>query len=760
MLSARCSFVLYQVSHALETFVVETGISKSGLNLDAKLLSDFIYALNIARRQVLAYPPGHPVIAAAADKLLGLLPSMFEFRSEITIGIARDTLLVDSLALDNTNPIYRDFATNLFDAKVASLTVSKDVSAAEICKFFEILRHKPEDLADRGGLHRVMILSEIKGLQAQGVDFGAFHTTEVDQVHAPKSKIIEDETALLWKSFVNGLVSDTLDPNGQKLAPDAQLDPELLAEIMNRGEGVEGQSLVRNYEEAITSFLKETNRDHLQSEACKETLGRLGDLVSNLKPDLRRRFLNSTLKSCSGRHEIASEVLSHLPQAQILEAMEQVDADRLEIPQSLMDVLGKLSQQRGSATAKSRVSGERQRSSAETAGLLGQLFSADQADQFVPEDYQDSLAVLSAAETLPGLDRKLVRELVETLEGHTVEKHFCNVMVDLLDRGANTVTSAAIGRNLEDLILYFVETGDFASLISVHDHLTRHAHRNRHEDAFLDTVDKSALRVYTTEEFVEQVLDGLDTWGKPQYAAIKSLIKRVGVPFVAPLLKRLVDEPSMQKRRLFMECLQTIGVAAREQIQAHLHDKRWFFVRNLVILLRSMDDPSVLHPLGRLVGYANPKVQFEVMRTFLHFKDPRADRYLLKELDSSDPAILLNVARLAANSHNPDVARKLSEILNRKRLKEADDTIKSVVIKSLAEMALPEALPAISQFLKSRNLLQSFSNHPLKVEAVKTLVRYKNQAAVDLADEIHRKASGELARAAGQVCLQLRGTLG
>ena len=77
----------------------------TGLNLDTRLLSDFIYALNIARRQILSYPPGHPVINAAAEKLLGLMPQMFEFRSAITIGIARDTLLVGDQALDNTNPI-------------------------------------------------------------------------------------------------------------------------------------------------------------------------------------------------------------------------------------------------------------------------------------------------------------------------------------------------------------------------------------------------------------------------------------------------------------------------------------------------------------------------------------------------------------------------------------------------------------------------------------------------------------------------------
>ena len=729
---------------------------KNDLNLDTRVLSEFIYALNIARRQILSYPPGHPVINAAAEKLLNLLPQMFEFRQHITIGVARDTLLVGNQALDNTNPIYRDFAKNLFDAKVASLTINKDVTAAEICKFFELLRYKPEDLADRGGLHRVLTLSDIKGLSAQGVDFGAFYATEVSQVHAPKSKLIEDETVVLWKSFVGGLVAGTLDPNGEKLAPDAQLDPELLAEIMNREEGVEGQGLIRNYEEAITSFLKETDRDKLQSQESQETLRRLGDLVGNLKPDLRRRFLNSTLKSISGRQEMAGEVLSHLPQAQILEAMEQVDNEKLEIPQALMDVLGKLGQHGGGEKGGGRVAGKRERSSEETTVLLGQLFSADQADKFVPDDYQDALAVLAAAETLPGLDRKQVDELVETLDGHAVERHLCNVMFDLLDRGVNKVTVNAISRNMEELIFYFLETGDFVSLISVHDHLSRHA---RQVEEWLETPEKSALHIFSREEFVEHVLDSLDTWGKAKYGSIKSLIKRVKKPFVGPLLELLVQEGSMSKRRLFMECLHVVGIDAREQIEARLHDRRWFFVRNLVVLLRGMEDPSVLKALGRLVGYANSTVQFEVMRTFIHFNDPRADRYLIKELDSKDPGVLLQAARLAANSSSPEVATKLSGVLNRKLLNETDENVKSTAIKALAEMALPEALPGLRQFLHSRSLLQSFQGNSLKIEAVKTLVRYDSPDAVDLAEEVYRKASGELARAAGQVCLQKRRTL-
>ncbi len=728
--------------------------SKTGLDLDTKLMSDFIYSMNIARRQIQAYPPGHKVISTAADRLIRVLPKLLEFRPEITLGIARDTLLVGGQVLDSKNPIYRDFATYLFDAKVASLTITRELTAADICSFFEILRETPEKVVKRGGLHRILTHASIKGISAQEIDFRAFHATEVDKVHAPKSKLVEDESTVVWKSFVNGLVAGTLDPDGEKLTSSVQLDPELLAEIMNRGGGEEGGNLVRNYEEAITSFLKETDPSRLKSQAYQETLGRLGNLVSNLNPELRRRFLNSTLKSCYDRQDVAAEFFGHLPQTQILEAMEQVDAERLDVPRSMMDMLGKLSQQKGSESGGSRVSGQSKRSSEETAALLGQLFSADHADEFVPMDYQETLAIMAAAEDLPGLDRKQLRALVEILQGHSVEQHFTRIMFELLDRGVNTITAKAINRNMEELVFYFLETNDFASLISIHDYLTRHS---RNSELPLDADSQSALQAYASDEFIDYVLDGLDIWEKPNYPAIKALVGRVGAPFAEPLLHRLADEPNMPKRRLLMGCLQAIGRAARGAVVAHLYDRRWYFVRNLVILLRLMNDPTVLQPLGHLVGYTNAKVQFEVIRTYLYYNDPRAERYLLKELDSSHPGIIRNAARLAVTSRNPAIARKLAEILHNKQLRETDEKVKGTVLKTLAEMALPEALPGLEQFLLDRSLINTLLGGRLKIDAVKTLVRYSDPAAAALAEKVSRSSTGELARVAGEVLEELKG---
>ncbi len=732
-----------------------TAVSQ-GLDLDTRILSEFIYALNIARRQVVAYPAGHPVIASAADKLLSLLPRLLEFRSEITIGIARDTLMVGGQVLDAGNAVYRDLATNLFRSRVASLTVTREVTAEEICRFFEILSHKADQLADLGGLDRVLASSKITGIQAKGVDFDAFHATEVDRVHAPKTSLAESETAVMWKSFVGGLMAGTLDPEGEARVKDIQIDPSLLAEVMNKEFDAGKQDMVNTYDEAITAFLKQADREQIRGQVCNDTLGRLGDLVGRLTPELRRRFLNSTLKSCAGRQDIAADVLGQLPQTLILEALDQVDTEHLVIPQGLIDVLGKLAQTRSSGDDVRRVAGKSVRSPEHTAELLKRLFRGDAADAYVPNDYQSALTLLSAAEIEPGLDPQLLKELVESLDGHQVEQQFCQVMLDLLDHGAKGGTLTAITRNMEELIFYFLETGDFMSLASVHDHLKRHS---RDVDELRKTPDKTALLAFSSPEFIEQVLDGLESWGKPMYGGIQGMIKRVGAPFAGPLLERLAEEQGMSKRRLIMECLLLIGPAAREPIVERLHDRRWYFVRNLVILLREINDPAVLHPLGRLVGYAHPKVQFEVMSTFLHFKDPRADRYLLKELESRDPEVLHSAVRLAAKSRMPDVARKLTEILTQRLGAEDDERIKLSVIKSLAEMALPEALPELGKFLQSRSLLGAMQLNRLKLEVVKSLEHYESPQAAELAEEIYTKSSGDLARAAGKVCLQLKGKL-
>lgn len=733
-----------------------TSVQHRNLDLDTKLLADFVFALNIVRRQVLAYPEGHPMVASSAAKLVAVVPQLLEFRSDITLGIARDALVVEGEVLDQANPVFRDLAKNLFTARIASLTVTRDLNEGEVCRFFAIFRQSPEQLAAQGGVEMVLAGAKFKGVRAQGIDFSAFGTTEATVVHAPRSKVLESDAALLWKAFAGGMTRGNIDPNGVALAASADLDPGLLAEIMNQQQTVTRGATETTYEAAIATFLKQADQDRLRDQAYQETFGRLGDMVGKLKPEVRRKFLNSMLKSCAERPATAEALLNRMPQAALLDAFEHLDASRIEIPQTLMDVLGKLSSQRGDGVSRSRVAGEASRSSHETAAQLITLFSEDRSAYFVPKDYQEALALLAAAKVDHSLDKRQVDLLVASLASHRAESQFSAILLDLIERGVDAPTADAIVANLDELVEYFLETGDFIALSKIHRHLYRRVagFAGKPFGAGRDLLER-----FAGEEFTATVLDGLDTWGKEAHASIQNLIGQVGLAFAEPLLARLADEPSMSRRRFFMSCLVCIGPQVQGPIAARLADDRWFFVRNLVIVLREVNDPDVVPLLGRLSGCGHSKVQFEVMKTYLHYGDDRARRFLHKELAGKNPVLLLNAIRLAADSRDSRIAKLLVQVLNRRLPAEHEQEIKVNAIKALQESAGDEVLPELAEFFLGKKLFGGGRSVPLKVAAVAILEKIGTVDAGLLAGRIAQSTSGELARAAEEVLIKIHGKL-
>ena len=693
------------------------------------------------------------MIAAAAEKLLILLEKVLEFRPEVSLGIARNTLLLDGKQLDPSNPVYCDFAVNLFNAGVASLTIKNGVTATEVRQFFEVLNYPRELITSAGGLNALLSAIEIRGFSAQEIDYRAFHATEVVELNAPKMSVSSDETAVLWKTFVNGMMRGTIDPNGALQLPQEKFDPTLLAEVLNR-ETENGKEQVKgSYDQAITEFLKQTNHQQLNIQSRQELFSRLENLIERLSPELRRRFLNSTLNGLSVPPDQVAEALTNWSQSTIADALDQVEVDRLQVPRILMDILGKLGGQSMSAHSERKVVAATSRTKEQTALMLKRLFRDGGIESYIPDNYSDSLAILASADIQTSLDSIQVDSLMETLSGHAIERQFCSILLDLMERDIEVGSGALIARNLEELVYYFLGTGDFASLTAIQDQLTRLLDNSKTPST--STVKKT-LAIFSEEKFISLVLDGLDIWGKEQNRAIRELIGKIGLPFVTPLLDRLAIEERMSRRWLLMECVKQIGALAFGGIVERLNDPRWYVVRNLVILLREINNPAALRPLSNLFDCAHPKVQNELIRTCLHFNDPRADRYLLQELEKPDAKALLGIVRLAANSRNRDVARTLAEMLSFRGSSEVELTLKSGIIATLAEMSCVEALPGLANFIESRSLFMGKPLQSLKLEAVASLARYPSLEAAELVDRIQKNSSVEIAQAAARLSRQLR----
>jgi HEAT repeat protein len=246
-------------------------------------------------------------------------------------------------------------------------------------------------------------------------------------------------------------------------------------------------------------------------------------------------------------------------------------------------------------------------------------------------------------------------------------------------------------------------------------------------------------------------------WGKAKFDEIRCFILRVGEPFIEPLYNRLAEEESISLRRFYMDLLMEMGDTARDAALLRLSDSRWYFVRNLLIILRVLDDPMVVKHLYRLIPNQHPRLRQELLKTLIHFQDPEGERLLAQDLGSASDEVRLNAIQVCGKSCNPAVLKYLLDVVSSGGLSDADFEMKKAAMYALAEIGDSRALPCLETVLKGRSLFSSATLNRLKAEAVRTLDRYTSPDAARMLRQIAAGGNQELARLANEALRGMQG---
>ncbi len=719
-------------------------------DLDTRLLSNFIYELNIARRHVTSYPSNHPIIGTAVEKVLQLLTALLSNRNTFTLGIAKNALLVGETFLDRSNPVYCDLANLLFGHGIAAVTFHKQLTPKELLAFYGLIILKREQVEEEGGLTEALARREITGIQVQTIDYRAFQTTEEELLDGTRQPIAQEQPSFLWENFARGLMAGSLGQEGQLV----DIDPAVLAELLNRGheqgQGAKTGRDFQDYADTITRFIQQLEKER-RSGTRQEMIRRLATFISRLSPELRSQFINSVFSSLANSPGLAESVLSRIPEEAVISALEELNSRQESLPQMMLGIIGRLS---GNLAEKVALMPPETATDAgdSVEERLRTIFKEDSLDKFLPENYQQQLqSIVAQGMVVTAADQSEIEELKQTLSSHIIEERISSIILDILHASPADCDLVVMERNLVDLCAYFLGLGDFTALVNIYSRMLQQA------SASQDHLQQEILGVFAKKEFVEEVLNGLRFWGKTKYFEIGSLIDMVGEPFVEPLLERLAEEQSMSLRRYYMERLQTIGVAAKNAALERLRDNRWYFTRNLILLLRNLEDPGVVAPLRRLTGHPHPKVRQEAIRALLHFRDAEADRLLMRALASTDQETLLNAVRLAEGSSHPDIQKKLVEILKHGGFSGNECELKSAAIHSLGIIGNPATLPELERLLSSRSLFRSGQLSRLKEEAVQSLKFYPKTEVVALLKTLAKSGQSEVRRHAEEIYRLLQG---
>lgn len=724
----------------------EQGVSDTGTRgVDSKALSNLILELNISRRNSRSYPKGHQVIDAALNKVLNSYAGLGTSLDEIVIGVACDALLLGDRALEKTNLIYRDFARVLYERGIGALVLRRGLTLEELRSFIAILGTEREAIYSAGGIGAVWEQSGIAALGIREIRYDLFTATE----EAKLSKVDPKAGGKgLWERFARGLVSGVL---ALEEIDESSLDPELLAEALNQQFSNPAESGPGEIPGESAQFGGDGDGDFWQvgdqggeSPQVQLASDKLASFVGKLSPGLRRQFLSSSfdINKMSSR-SLAEGIIRRLPADVVIETLEDIRGDQIGIPPFVLGLLQQMSKHSAPEPAHPAPEIPDQN----LHEKMRTIFKEHVLEEYVPDSYQQKLNKMMSADQIPQLGQEGVRELMDSFDLVRMESKTSDILLLLLGLGDTTEEGyAALARNLNEICLFFLQAGAYGELLKV---LRQVASENIPGPTRLTLQEPFVCR-----EFLEELLDGLEIWGKEKFSEIGELIWEIGTPCIEILLDRLAVAESMSLRRYLMDRLLEFDDTAGPAIIGRLCDGRWYFLRNLIGMIRTLELDSSVEQLRPLARHPDARVSQDALRALLQFQDQETLSQVIRELGEKSHEVQLAAVRIAGKSDSSLLAGALHAMIAAPGLSGKEYELKSAVLQALAEIGHAATVPVLEVVLAARNLWHPLLMGRLKLDAVATLARYPAAAAYPVLARL-AKGRGSLARHAAHVLRSL-----
>lgn len=701
---------------------------KGELPLDTRLLSDAVIELNISRKNVGIYPPGHIQITRSIDRAFEMLLKLFTIRDEMTLGVAKDTLFIGQDYLDRKNPVYRDFALSMNSQGIAAVTFRRGLDRGELVRFHRILTTKPETITAAGGITAVVAEADVPHIGIMAIDYGMFHLTEEQEVSRPQIRTEEQPGAGLWQDFVSRLSGGTLARPGQdpgiSLKDAEQVDPHELARLLNERK-LDPNIALQSYDRIISSHVRtEAEKKELTREQS-ETLRSLNTMMKNLHPDLRKQFLSAAFqRTATASPVVAEEVLGGLTDDMVIEMLESASAEGREISPTLTGLLNKLSGSaqapagRGAAVGQARQPDINQ-------GQMKKLFAREQYEHYVSEDYDATLKNLTANAPAAGaiaIEDFPLDAAIASFEDERLDYQIGRVLLAFIDEKIDADDYAEFLKKILAVVPDMQKTGNFALL---HDVLeTLRLHRAQKPDPGIRGMADVAVRVFENPEFITSTVEAFALWSQTRGREARGLLLALGSGTIPALLDLYALDESPGGKRLVFDLLCSFGNDAVKEAVKRLSDPRPYYVRNLVMLIRWGWDASVSVQLRPLLKHPDPKVRAETLTALLQFKDAASLAALRDALRSQDPDEAMQAVALAGRFRVAGAVDLLLAKLKKVILFESDYDVNGEVIRALGDIGDPRAIPDLDKLSRAAWTVHPKRREKMKVTLFESLERY------------------------------------
>jgi len=565
------------------------------------------------------YGTNHPVLAKRVGELHAALLSRLshEPHKQLFLGIARDKFLYLNRFVGEKQDLVCRLTESLYLRQVATVGFDSAVTPDGLLGLFRYLHESKEHEAPSSP-EQFLRDSGIRGISLSPYNYKELLSRKIvdpDATGAPT----ENREQELWRLL---LTSDSTDRGDEvKIMGELSDTPTLLSAILRRAKEAESRGDSPDTEKAAVS-----------GEVLRKVVGRLSSFVRELPEDRKKDVLSSIDSGLAGPGPGGTEGDSAYD---LLVARSLTDGhsneEFLGLVATLVSIEGKGGERLRKSFATLAVErnkenlllshvGEQVRENKKINDYYAQktweavekLILSRGEEKYIKDDHHRFLEDLSTIRK-PYLERVGTKtpDDLGVLKAFGEEEGRRRTLLVLLDLLRNENQEGDFHDILEDFrtaIPNLISLKDFSTLHTVMLGLQSISTTTRTEwqDAvreILHTTDFGAIG----DLYISTEIDDDDA-GK-----IVDLLERFGAVAATPLLDGLLLEPEAFRRRALIKLLTTLGPSVVPEAQSRLSHPKWYFARNLCLILGDIGDRRAVADLLQAASHVDHRVKREAI---------------------------------------------------------------------------------------------------------------------------------------------------
>src|SRR6267154_5946812 len=199
-------------------------------------LADFLIELSIALHKHAMYPEGHPSLAPAAAGLTRRAEHLFEERTTLALGVARQQLVIEGVATDPKNPLLSELAGRLHRHHLGAVTFHRGLRITEVVDVLKTLAVEAERSGEPLGLGSPEQLRAWDHVRLHPVTYERLELLQEDDQAVPADDKSGRERGLRGAQLWVGLARAALAAEamgGEDDAPPQAAEPTLIAKAID-----------------------------------------------------------------------------------------------------------------------------------------------------------------------------------------------------------------------------------------------------------------------------------------------------------------------------------------------------------------------------------------------------------------------------------------------------------------------------------------------------------------------------------------------